>query len=89
MAIVSTDNKHYSDIAATIREKTGLVIQYKPEEMSVGVEAVFEAGRKAEYDFFWDAYQANGTRGTYNYAFREWQPSFFSNQSIISHQRLL
>ena len=42
-----------------------------------GVEEIFEAGRQAEYDRFWDAYQANGTRASYNYGFREWQPSFF------------
>lgn len=37
----------------------------------------YEAGKQAEYDRFWSSYQANGTRTTYNYAFREWQPSFF------------
>ena len=30
---------------------------------------VFEAGKQAEYDKFWDKYQNNGTRGNYSYAF--------------------
>lgn len=29
----------------------------------------FEEGKQAEYDRFWDAYQANGSRGQYQYAF--------------------
>jgi hypothetical protein len=74
MATVVTDSKHYSNIASTIRDKTGLGTQYKPEEMPGGIEEVFEAGRKAEYDFFWDNYQQNGARTSYNYAFREWIP---------------
>ncbi|MBQ4109696.1 MAG: hypothetical protein IJC74_02315 [Clostridia bacterium] len=32
-------------------------------------EKVFEAGKKAEYDKFWDAYQYNGKRTQYIYAF--------------------
>jgi hypothetical protein len=32
-------------------------------------EKVFEAGRKAEYDFFWDNFQDNGNRTLYNYGF--------------------
>ena len=30
---------------------------------------VFEAGKKAEYDAFWDTYQTNGERSNYGYAF--------------------
>ena len=29
----------------------------------------FEAGKKAEYDAFWDAYQQKGNRSNYSYAF--------------------
>lgn len=32
-------------------------------------DAVFEAGKKAEYDAFWDAVQENGNRTQYNYGF--------------------
>ena len=32
-------------------------------------QKVFDAGKKAEYDAFWDAYQKNGNRRQYDYAF--------------------
>lgn len=32
----------------------------------------YEAGQLAEYDRFWDAYQQNGNRGDYQYAFYNW-----------------
>lgn len=32
-------------------------------------QRVYDAGKQAEYDRFWDAYQQNGTRGSYSYAF--------------------
>lgn len=35
----------------------------------VNSEAVFEAGKKAEYDAFWDAFQENGNRASYVYGF--------------------
>ena len=69
MAIVTTDDKHYGNIAAAIREKTGDETTYKPEEMPTGVGEVYEAGKQAEYDRFWDAFQNNGNRTAYNYAF--------------------
>lgn len=36
---------------------------------SVDTTPVFEAGKKSEYDAFWDVMQANGTRNHYAYAF--------------------
>lgn len=33
------------------------------------IDAVYEAGQKAEYDSFWDTYQQNGARQNYNSAF--------------------
>jgi hypothetical protein len=35
-------------------------------------QKVYEAGQKAEYDRFWDAYQEYGTKNRYNYAFAGW-----------------
>ena len=34
-----------------------------------GYDEGFDAGKQAEYDRFWDAYQQNGTRYNYQYAF--------------------
>ena len=69
MAIVTTDDRHYRNIASTIREKTGTSTTYTPEEMPSGVSEVFDAGKKAEYDRFWDAFQNNGKRTNYDRAF--------------------
>ena len=34
-------------------------------------------GKKSEYDAFWDAFQQNGTRTSYETAFQDWQGSCF------------
>lgn len=56
-------------IAKKIREKTGGNEAYTTKEMPNGIDAVFETGKKAQYDAFWDTFQAKGERGIYNYAF--------------------
>ena len=40
MAIVTTDNQHYADIAAAIREKNGEETLYKPSEMAAAILAI-------------------------------------------------
>lgn len=52
-------------IADKIREKTGGDSTYKTSEMAEGVAEVYEAGKQAEYDRFWDNYQQNGNRTDY------------------------
>lgn len=69
MAIVKTDDTHYKNIAAKIRKKTGKSTTYTPAEMPGGVKEVYEAGKKAEYDAFWDAFQDYGKRTQYMYGF--------------------
>lgn len=73
MAIVTTDNKHYSNIATKIREKTGTETTYKPEEIPAGVEEVYEAGKQdgiqSEHDRLWDGFQDDGERTNYERAF--------------------
>ncbi len=39
------------------------------EKAKDNVQKVYEAGKKAEYDAFWDGLQENGARKSYNYAF--------------------
>ena len=56
-------------IAESIRDKTGEVNKIKPTEMSTKVNNVYDAGRKAEYDAFWDAFQNYGNRTDYINAF--------------------
>ena len=44
MAIVTTDNSHYGDIAAAIREKAGGAALYKPAEMAAAIRAIHAGG---------------------------------------------
>lgn len=44
MAIVATDNTHYGNIAAAIREKNGLTAAYKPSEMADAIRAIQTGG---------------------------------------------
>ena len=44
MAIVTTDNSHYGDIAAAIREKAGGTALYKPAEMAAAIRAIQTGG---------------------------------------------
>ena len=44
MAIVTTDNAHYGDIAAAIREKSGGTALYKPAEMAAAIRAIQTGG---------------------------------------------
>lgn len=44
MAIIKTDNSHYTNIANTIRSRIGTETQFKPSEMPQGVESVYNAG---------------------------------------------
>lgn len=44
-------------------------IANKLTKIAENVPKVYEAGQKSEYDRFWDAYQNNGNRTSYSYAF--------------------
>lgn len=44
MAIVTTDNQHYTDIAAAIRSKNGTETLYKPSEMAAAIQAISGGG---------------------------------------------
>lgn len=59
-------------IAEAIREKTGTDNTYDTSEMASGVGEVFEAGKQAEYDAFWDVITNNGTRTDYRNGFQRW-----------------
>lgn len=64
MAIITTDNKHYTNIADKIREKTNGTEIIFPNEMADKVEEVYQKGvsdgEKSEYDRFWDNAQNYG-----------------------------
>ena len=44
MAIVTTDDKYYTEIANAIRNKNGTTTQYKPSEMAAAINAISTGG---------------------------------------------
>ena len=63
------------DIAGFIRKRKGTTDEIKPVDMAEELESIptfedgIEQGKQAEYDRFWDAYQENGNRTDYRFAF--------------------
>lgn len=53
-------NEKMTAIADNIRDKTGGTEALSLDDMASGVNEVYEAGKQAEYDAFWDNYQHNG-----------------------------
>ena len=49
MAIVTTNDSNYRDIAAAIREKAGSTVLYKPTEMAAAIRAIQTGGGTAGY----------------------------------------
>lgn len=71
-----------------VREVNSVLVAIKDKIVECGVEvaegthtrdyatkvkAVYDAGKKSEYDAFWDAIQQNGNRTDYDSGFRNWQ----------------
>lgn len=50
-------------------EETLILQVLEPMGAAVDTAAFFEAGKKTQYDAFWDRYQENGNRTDYRYAF--------------------
>lgn len=59
----------YSDTCDAIREKIGSSEVIKSGDMSNKISEVYEAGKTAEYDRFWDDMQEMGKRGDYSWSF--------------------
>lgn len=67
-------------IADAIRDNTGGADALTLEGMAKSIPDVYETGKKAEHDAFWDVYQQKGTKTDYSVAFagRGWTDSTFS-----------
>jgi hypothetical protein len=51
------------------------------------LDEVFEAGKQAEYDAFWDAFQENGKRNRYNYGFSRFPAdAFYPKYDIVPRE---
>lgn len=62
-------NEKMTAIADAIRDKTGGTDALTLDDMAENVPRVYEAGKEAEYDAFWDTFQQNGMRKNYANAF--------------------
>ena len=73
MAIVTTDNRHYKNIANAIRDTGSHEGPIPPSQMaeliSESCQTAKQRGKQEEYDCFWDSYQQNGERTNYSQAF--------------------
>lgn len=89
MELIKTDKKHYENIADKIRELTNEEEAYKPADMPTGIEEVYDAGKKAEYDRFWDEFQQNGNKTDCLYMFAgvAWNAETFKPKYKIYPER--
>jgi hypothetical protein len=60
----------YKEICDSIRNKTKEEKEIKSGDIPIEINTVYEQGKQAEYDRFWDEYQNSGSRQEYNNAFR-------------------
>ncbi len=67
---MSVQQEKFTEIADAIRSKTGETDLIKPSDFADKVEDVYDAGKTAEHDAFWDVFQHNGHRVDYRNAFR-------------------
>lgn len=74
-----------TSLALKFRAKLGTSGTINPQDFESKVDDVFDAGKKSEYDAFWDAYQSNGTRKDYNSAFAGdgWKQAVFKPKYTI------
>ena len=66
---MSVQQEKFKIIADKIREKTGDGELIKPDNFAEKIDEVYGAGKKSQYDEFWDSFQQYGTRTSYNTAF--------------------
>ena len=62
-------NSKMTAIADAIRDKTGETEPLSLDDMALAIPIVYDAGKQAEYNEFWNLYQKKGARTDYRYAF--------------------
>ena len=83
MAKKKYEEANIQAIADTIRDKTGTDNTYDTSEMASGVNEVYEAGKKAEYENFWDNFNYFSI-WDYHYAGTGWnKENFRPTEDII------
>ena len=61
-------NEKMTAIADAIRERTGGTDALTLDDMARDVLKVYDSGKQAERDKFWEIYQEKGKRTQYNFA---------------------
>lgn len=56
-------------LADKFRSKLSTTAKINPQDFESKVDEVYSQGKQEEYDAFWDAFQKNGNRRNYSYAF--------------------
>ena len=56
-------------LADKFRSKLSTTALINPQDFESKIDEVYNKGKQEEYDAFWDAFQRNGNRRNYNYAF--------------------
>ena len=77
---MSIQQNKFKEIADCIRSLSGWTHKMKPNEFKIAIAEIHEAalmqgheyGMQAERDAFWNAFQEQGNRTNYNYAFYGW-----------------
>lgn len=70
-------------LADEIRGKTGGEELLTIDKMREYIQKVYDAGIEWEHNEFWNVYQNNGSKTTYNYAFAYWDKNIFTPQYNI------
>lgn len=78
-------NEKMTAIADAIRDKTGGTDKLGLDDMSQAIPEVYDAGKQAQYDEFWDNYQNYGYRSNYVNAFSGdgWSKELFNPKYVI------
>lgn len=69
--------EYLTNIANAIRAKLGTTDTINAQDFSTKVDEVYEAGKKAEYDEFWDKYLSARLGGQYMFCGGAWNPNTF------------
>ena len=78
-------NEKMTAIADAIRERTGGTDALTLDDMARDVLKVYDSGKQAERDKFWEIYQEKGKRTQYNFAFagKGWTDEIFHPKYTI------
>lgn len=81
-------------IADKIRAKLSSSDPINPQDFEDKIDAVYESGKDAQYDEFWDGFQQNGDRAAYEYAFANvwtnemFKPKYNINVKLGNHSNI-